>query len=92
MTITLTSDMEEALVERAQQQGTTPENLAVEMLQQLLRPSPASADKTKRQAALAAIQSGRYARPRVSGEGLASDAFAARKEQEKEREERRWQI
>jgi prevent-host-death family protein len=41
---------------------------------------------TRRQAALAAIRAGRYARPIEAGPMLPSEAFAARKHEEKARE------
>ena len=44
-----------------------------------------------RQAALAAIRSGKYARLRKAGEPLASEDFMRRKQEELALEERRWQ-
>jgi prevent-host-death family protein len=41
---------------------------------------------SRRQAALAAIQAGKYARPRPAGALLPSEAFATRKQEEKELE------
>lgn len=88
MTITLTPDIEDALTEQARQRGVTPEHLALESLRTLYAPAPIH-DTSRRQAALAVIQSGKFARPLAPDEPLASNAFAARKAEEKAREDRR---
>jgi hypothetical protein len=94
MTITIPQELEHPLNQRAQQQGTTPANAAVELLRQSLQGSAVSdqaeATLSTQQQALAAIVGGKYARLQTAAEPLASDCFAAEKQEERAREERRW--
>lgn len=63
--------------------------LAANKLQQSDTPA-STAELAQRQAALAAIQSGRYRQARQPGDPLPSEAFASGKAEEKAREERHW--
>lgn len=94
MTITLPPDIEDALTQQASRQGITSQEMLVQLLRQNLFPPrhepEVNRDLSARQAALAAIQSGKYKGPQLPGEPLASERFSAAKQEEKEREERRW--
>ncbi|MEZ4862535.1 MAG: hypothetical protein R3C14_14570 [Caldilineaceae bacterium] len=94
MILTLTPELESALHQEAEREGTTPEGFILRILQQNLpRYSPKTSTKmpvNEQQRTLQAIQQGKYALSRQSGSQLASDSFAARKQVEKELEERRW--
>ena len=73
---------------------TSTEDFVVEVPQQRTMPGPpplaVPSNQIQRQAALAAIQSSKYAQSLGPGEPLASDIFATRKAEEKAREERHW--
>jgi len=87
MILTLTPDLEQALEEYSHLKGTTPENFIVSILRQIVSVRPELS--SRRQAALTAIRNGKYARSFKAGELLPSEIFAASKQEEKEREERR---
>ena len=87
MVVTLEPEIELEIKARARRQKISPEKVIEQALRQFLfEDRPFAADS--RQAALAAIQKGKYAiKP---GEPLASERFAASKAEEKTLEERRW--
>lgn len=94
MILTLTPELESALHREAKREGTTPEGLVLQLLQQSLFPYVSNhaqkSSMNQQQRSLAAIQRGKYVRSVQPNTPFASDMFAAQKQAEKELEERRW--
>ena len=81
MIVTIPSELEQFLSERATQLGTTTEEVVVDIVRSEL------AKASEKQRVLNIIRSGKYALP---SEPLRSDQFAREKAEEIAREERRW--
>jgi len=88
MRLILSPELEQVIGEQSRRLGMSPEHIVLSILRQQLIPETEPAGQENRMAVLAKIRNRRYACP-ASDNLLPPDSFAARKEDEKKREERR---
>ncbi len=90
MRLILSPELEQVIGEQSRRLGMSPEHIVLSILRQQLIPETRGAfepaGQENRMAVLAKIRNRRYACP-ASDNLLPSDSFAARKEDEKKREE-----